>query len=129
MNTMNRAEAKKYHQEKITRLMGMTKVNDTTQFHILDEATMHVIDHFNPPDGKRFSRDHCLIVGAAYLGDSIENENTSINAAAFFTAGDLHELSHTLAEAMRADKAFAHCIFHAVEVFALHEPPTNKVDP
>jgi hypothetical protein len=126
---MNRAQAKKYHQEKIAKLMAMTRVNDGTQFHILDEATMHVIDHFNPPGGQRYSRDHCLIVGAAYLGDDLEKDNVTINAAAFFTAGDLHELSHSLAEAMRADKAFAHCMFHALEVFALHEPPTNKVNP
>lgn len=125
---MDRAAARKYHQEKISKLMKSTRVHNGTQFHILDEATMHVIDHFDPPGGKKFSRDHCLVVGMAYLGDSADDEKIGVHAAAFFTAGDLHELSHTLAEAMRSDKAFAACLFHALEVFALHEPPAGKMD-
>lgn len=125
---MNRAEAKKYHQQKIARLMERTRVHDGTQFHFLDEATMHIIDHFDPPNTRRFSTDHALIVGMAYLGDDYENEGAGVHAAAFFQCGDTHQLSHTIAEAMRADKEFAQCIFHAMEVFALHEPPPNKMD-
>ena len=125
---MDRAAARKYHQDKIAKLMATTRVNDKTQFHFLDEATMHIIDHFDPPAGPRFARDHALIIGMAYLGDKVENEKVGVHAAAFFQAGDMHELSHTIAEGMRADKTFAQCIFHAMEVFALHEPPANKID-
>jgi len=128
MQPMDRQSARKYHQEKIAALMARTRVHNSTQFHFLDEATTHIIDHFNPPKTPKFSQDHALIVGMAYLGDDLERENIGVHAAAFFQCGDMHQLSHTIAEAMREDKAFAHCIFHAVEVFALHEPPANKID-
>lgn len=129
MKSMDRTKARKYHQEKIGKLTAIARVHNSTQFHIIDEAVMHVIDHFNPPEGDQFRRDHCLIIGSAFLGTHVENESRCINPAAFFAAGDLHELGHTMAEAMRSDKEFAACVFNAIEVFALHEPPDNIIEP
>lgn len=122
---MNKQSAKKAHDEKIASLMAQTRVDNDTHFHFLDEATVHLIDHFDPPDAKLFRRDHAMIIGAAHLGEHIDNDNMQVMGQSFYVCGDIHELSHTIAVCMAQDKAFAHCIFHAMEVFALHDRPKN----
>ena len=48
MTNMNRTQARQYHSEKIGKLTAMTRVDNATQFHIIDEAVMHIIDPFQP---------------------------------------------------------------------------------
>lgn len=122
MDNLSRDKAKKYHQERISKLMAKTRVDNQTAFDVLDEGTTHLIDHFKPANKPEAQFDHALIIGSAYLGEHINDPATKIRACSFFCVGDIHELSHTIADVMRDDKQFAQAIFHACEVFALHEP-------
>ena len=126
---MDRAEVRKYYQDRMAKLMAKVQVNNDTHFHYLDEAMCHLIDHFDPPRNRfEFNKDHALIMGAAYLGHDNDNEDMGCRPAVFYLHGDTHELSHTMADAMRDNPVFARLIFHAVEVFALHKPDGNRFD-
>lgn len=117
----NKQEIKRQHYERIAQLMKTTTVYNDTTFHVLDEATMHVVDHFNPVGNPAHPQghDHVLIVGMAHFGKEVEDPSENVNALTFYVEGDTHALSHTLAECMRRDKRFAHVICHAMECFAL----------
>lgn len=127
MNNRSREEALKYHQRRIAKLMETTRVHNDTAFPVIDEATAHIVQHFNPPHIPETSRDHCLIIGVAYLGERRDDPAQQISAASFFMCGNTHQLSHTMADAMREDEEFAKCVFHAMEVFALHGPSEDKI--
>jgi hypothetical protein len=117
MHGKTTAELKKYHQQKMAMLMATTMVSNETAFHAIDEATLHVIDHFNPKEIPDQRRDHCLIIGQAYFGKSTDDCDKNVSATAVFMAGDIHQLSHTMADTMAQDPAFKQVIIHALEVY------------
>lgn len=125
MRGKSKAEARKYYNDRMVKIMKTVAVNNDTAFPVIEEAALHVIDHFNPLPSHEFSRDHVLIIGAAYLGDDLENRHIRVNPAMYYIHGNTHELSHTLADCMRDDPTLAKMVFHAMEVFALHPRSEN----
>lgn len=125
MYTKDKAEMLKYHHEKMANLMTTTMVSNETSFHPIDEATVHLIEHFTPMDTREQQYDHCLLIGEAYFGKSAENCDRNVSAAAHFMAGDVHALSHTIAHHMKLDPLFCEVVKHALEIYNQFPQP-NK---
>jgi hypothetical protein len=111
------AEVLKKRHEKITKLMAQTIVSNDTAFDAIDEAAVHLIHHFDPPERDEHIRDHVLLIGQAYFGRSVDDPEKCISATELFIHGDAHQLSHTIADIMRDDAAMFTIIMHAVEVY------------
>ena len=129
MEGKTREETRQYYQNRMGKIMQMVNIDNDTQFHFLEEAVTHLLDHFTPPKKRpEFTRDHVLLIGASFLGMDKENEDLRWNPSVYYRHGNDFELSKTLADMMRQDKTFAHVIFHAVQEFALGSPSKNFID-
>lgn len=119
MKALDKQELLNMRNKKMAKLMETTCVDNDTQFDVLDEATLHLVNHFEPPQKKQFENDHCLILGQCYFGREATDETVPVAAKSMFMAGDIHALAHTIAQCMREDKEFAWVIAHAVECVAV----------
>lgn len=118
----------KYKREEAQRLLREMKEKlvepDNEYFSPLDEATTHIIEHFNPPPGRedaRYARDFVLIIGKAFLGHYIDDGAIGCMGMSY-TMGNMHEMAHGLAELMHDDPTIREAIIHAVQVYMLTKP-------
>lgn len=112
-----KAEVLKVHHERIARLMATTRVDSDTSFDVIDEAALHLMEHFDPKDGNKYKNDHVLIIGSAFFGQDVNDPATPVDANMCFMGGDMHALSHSLAHTMRTDETFKAIMIHAIEVY------------
>jgi hypothetical protein len=119
MYNKDKSEVLKYHREKIAKLMATTMVDDDTSFDMIDEAAVHLIEHFDPDEKHYYQKhDHVLLIGKSFFGRDIENCDKAVNASVLFMHGDMHALSHTLADMMVENPHLFVIIEHALQVYA-----------
>lgn len=103
----------------MAQLKASTNMDPDTQNEVLDEATLHLLEHFKTrKDRKEFLTDYCLIMGKSYLGKDREIPEINKDAIHFYSTGDLHEMSHDLADLMHREPPLMTAIFHAIEIYS-----------
>lgn len=114
------------HNEKISKLMENTIVYNDTTFHAMDEALAHLIEHFDPNEkDEKQDNDHVLLIGEAFFGEPLDGSN-SRSARCVYMDGDIHQLSHTMADIMHLNREFYLCIIHAVQVYEAKARNMNR---
>lgn len=105
-------------EEKMQRIKAATVVDPESMHDVVDEATMHLVDHFNPnKKDSRFYNDYCFIMSKTFLGVQRGNRSQEVVIMDNFAHGDMHQFAHDLAELMKMDPHIARFIVHAVELY------------
>jgi hypothetical protein len=120
MNPQKARKVYRQHQEKMAELTAATIVDPNSMIEVINEATLHAVEHFTPAIGQQFKRDYVFIMGKALLGVDIKSGDDT-HAASFFACGDIHEWSHDLADVMASEPEMEALVMHAVQIFALNK--------
>lgn len=103
--------------KRLAELQAMTNINEESMHDVVDEATLHLVEHFAPAKGEEFKKDYCFVMGKVFLGTEKKDPTQDVNACSTFLTGDMHEWSHDLAELMCHDEHLMHYVFHAIEIY------------
>lgn len=120
MNPRQAKEAFRHHEEKMAELRAKTIVDPYTMIEVINEGTLHLVEHFTPAIGPQYKRDYVFCMGKAYLGNDIKSGDDT-HAASFFACGDIHEWSHDLADVMASNPEMYQMVMHAVHIFHLNK--------
>lgn len=120
---MNPQQAKavyRQHEEKMAELRAATIVDPYTMIEVINEGTLHLVEHFTPAIGPQYKRDYVFVMGKAFLGSDIKSGDDK-HAASFFACGDIHEWSHDLADLMESDRTVYDHVIHAIHIYTLNK--------
>lgn len=106
-------------ERKLRELKDNTNVDANSMHEVADEATMHLVEHFNPAIGSQYKQDYCFTMCKVFLGTEKADPSQDVHAAHVYMAGDIHEWSHDLADLMASDPDVQRFVFHALEIYAL----------
>lgn len=123
---MNLSNARSNEELKAHRAKAFARILDETQrdpglnnHDHIDEATNHLIDHFNAPtksDGHPEDGDFVFIMGSGSVGTCKETgKHQAISST--FMRGNLDGLAHYIAHIMRQDPTVANIMFHAMHAY------------
>lgn len=110
---------KEYRERHIQQREALkAKVNEAPviTLDVVDDAMLHLIDHWERPPGYLYQYDHVFLIGRGYIG---EHKETAIATCAKlgYQRGSLRGLATDLASMMKSDPEFARCIFQALNLF------------
>lgn len=121
----NRARAVfRQHEKKMAELKEMTNLDANTMMDVINEGTLHLVEHFTPAIGPQYKRDYVFVMGKAFLGTEKKDPSTDVQGASFFHCGDIHEWSHDLADLMEREPDICKFVLHAIDMYHL-----NKLKP
>lgn len=110
-------------QNKRARDAGRKAFADTchvaqgTMMEVVCEAVDHLMDNYDTSTNPHFSHDFVFLMGSGFRGHD-KASRLPVGCIEIFHKGDMHMLSHIMAEQMQRDPEFAKIIFHAVEVYS-----------
>jgi hypothetical protein len=90
---------------------------DGTMMEVVCEAVDHLIENYEPGRHEFFTHDVVLLIGSGFRGHD-KRHRTPVGCIEAFHKGDMHMLSHVLAEHMSRNSDFASMMFHAIEVYS-----------
>lgn len=109
----------RHHEEKMAELRANTIVDPNSMLEVINEGTLHLVQHFTPPIGPQYKKDYVFVMGKAFLGMSKDNGTTDVQACSFFHCGDIHEWSHDLADLMETNPEIYDYVMHAIHIYHL----------
>lgn len=112
------------HEKKMAELREMTNVDANTMIDVINEGTLHLVEHFTPAIGPQYKRDYVFVMGKSFLGTERKDPSVDVQAASFFHCGDIHEWSHDLADLMEREPDIHKFVMHAMDIYHL-----NKLKP
>lgn len=121
---MNPQRAKiifRQHEKKMLELREKTNVDANTMIDVINEGTLHLVEHFQPAIGPQYKQDYVFCMGKAYLGTEKADPAQDVAAASFFHCGDIHEWSHDLADLMEREPDICKFVMHAVDIYHLNK--------
>ena len=113
-NDRSRAGYKKAREE----FHQLVEVNPDSAFSVADEAADFLFNNYASKLGSKRDEDFVAIFYGGKCGKIRENGET-YHAETCFTDGDLHALSHCIANAMVHDPKLEQMVFHALAVYSI----------
>ena len=120
MNPKKAKEVYRQHEQKMAEMVAATIVDPYTMIDVINEGTLHLVEHFTPAIGPQYKRDYVFCMGKAYLGTDIKSGDDK-QAASFFACGDIHEWSHDLADIMEDNPEIYHLVMHGIQIYHLNK--------
>lgn len=108
------------HEEKMAEMKSHTICDPNSMIDVINETTMHAVEHFSPAIGQQFKQDYVFIMGSALLGVDIKS-GEDVHATSFFACGDIHQWSHHLADVMEQNPEIYQMVMHAVHIYHLNK--------
>jgi len=88
-----------------------------TMMEVVCEAVDHLMENYDPSTNRHFAHDFVFLIGSGFRGHD-KRRRVPVGCIEVFHKGDMHMMSHVLAEHMARDPELAGVIFHALEVYA-----------
>jgi hypothetical protein len=116
MNPKQARAAFRHHEKKMAELRANTIVDPNNMLEVINEGTLHMVEHFTPAIGPQYKKDYVFVMGKAFLGMSKDNGTADVQACSFFHCGDTHEWSHDLADLMAENPELYDFVMHAIHI-------------
>lgn len=110
-------DVKKQRQKDRAEIKRQVQEAEGTCVSVAEEGLNHIVDHWNPNTHPFFVKDYICVIYGGFFGHS-KKEMSAAGYSEAFVGGNLHELSHHVADLMKEDKEFRGAILHAVEVWS-----------
>jgi len=121
MNPRNAKAAFRHHEKKMAELRDKTNLDANSMLDVINEGTLHMVEHFSRAIGPQYKRDYVFVMGKAFLGTEKADPAQDVQACSFFHCGDIHEWSHDLADLMAAEPAIHDHVMHAIHIYHLNK--------